>query len=55
MPTMTKPRFDLGRLLATPGALRTLESHGVTTISLLSRHVHGDWGDLDEEDKKMGA
>ena len=52
MPTMTKPRFDLGRLLATPGALRTLESHGVTTISLLSRHVHGDWGDLDEEDKR---
>ncbi len=52
MPTMTKPRFDLGRLLATPGALRTLESHGVTAISLLSRHVHGDWGDLSEEDKQ---
>ena len=52
MPTMTKQKFELGRLLATPGALRMLESHAVTAISLLSRHIHGDWGDLDEEDKQ---
>ena len=52
MPTMMKQRFELGRLLATPGALRMLGSHGQTAMHFLSRHIRGDWGDLDEEDKR---
>jgi hypothetical protein len=47
-----QPLFPLGRLLATPGALRTLEEFGVTPTSLVfERHVVGDWGDLCDEDR----
>ncbi len=41
------PRFPLGRVLATPGALAL----GVDLFPLLRRHAHGDWGDLCEEDR----
>jgi hypothetical protein len=41
---------DLGRVVATPGALRALEEAGVSPQDLLRRHVTGDWGELDEED-----
>ena len=46
---MTLP---LGRCVATPGALRTLEEAGVSPASLLARHMNGDWGELDEHDRK---
>ena len=49
--TERKPLFDLGRLVATPGALAALEKTGQTPMEFLSRHVRGDWGDLPEEDK----
>ncbi|MFD2111342.1 hypothetical protein [Thiorhodococcus fuscus] len=48
--SMNRPRFPLGRLMATPSALATLESHGIDPLSLLQRHVQGDWGDLTTED-----
>ena len=44
-------KFLLGRILATPGALVLLDFHGVNPADLLERHVKGDWGDLDAEDK----
>ena len=44
--------LSLGRVVATPGALRTLEEAGVSPASLLARYVNGDWGDLDEHDRK---
>ncbi len=47
-----KPLFDLGPIVATPGALEDLERNGMTGLELLKRHVTGDWGDLCEEDKK---
>jgi hypothetical protein len=37
-------RFSLGRLLATPGALRALEEAGQCPTDFLARHVCGDWG-----------
>ncbi len=44
-------RFPLGRIVATPGALRALEEAGQTPAEFLDRHVEGDWGDaLDAED-----
>lgn len=45
-------KFELGRLVATPNALQALEESGETALPYLARHVSGDWGDLDEEDKK---
>lgn len=49
---MTKSLFPLGRTLATPGALDALEHAGEDAVNLLTRHINGDWGDLDPEDKR---
>jgi len=49
--TEHKPLFDLGQLVATPGALAALEKTGQNAMEFLSRHVSGDWGDLPGEDK----
>lgn len=45
-----KPLIALGRLVATPGALKRLEEHAVAPAALLGRHVMGDWGVLEPED-----
>ena len=47
--------FDLGRIVATPGALALLEKLGVDPVSLLRRHVRGDWGDMDPSDRTANA
>lgn len=47
-----KPRFALGQVVATPGALEALESNGQTAMELLQRHVVLDQGELDEEDQQ---
>lgn len=46
-----KPLFELGQVVATPGALSTLAQAEVDPASLITRHVTGDWGDMVEEDK----
>jgi hypothetical protein len=47
-----KPLFDLGQVVATPGALDALRDAGQTPGEFLNRHVTGDWGDLDQEDRQ---
>ena len=42
--------FKHGQIVATPGAL-SLEDQGVNLLLYLHRHLSGDWGDLDDEDK----
>ena len=49
---MSKRLFELGQIVATPGALELLEKHGMTPMQLLQRHVTGDFGDLCDEDKE---
>ncbi|MFZ3331933.1 MAG: hypothetical protein WA197_14960 [Candidatus Acidiferrales bacterium] len=46
-----KPLFDLGRLVATAGALAALEKTGQNAVEFLARHVTGDWGELPVEDR----
>jgi hypothetical protein len=41
----------LGRVLATPGALRALALARVDGAAYLARHAVGDWGDVDVEDR----
>jgi hypothetical protein len=48
----TQPRFALGRIVATPGALRLLEETGVTPLALLARHAAGDWGEVCADDAR---
>jgi hypothetical protein len=45
-------RFSLGRVVATPGALRALEKAEQLPAAFLDRHAEGDWGDVPEEDKQ---
>jgi hypothetical protein len=50
-----KPLFDLGHIVGTPGALDALQDAGQDPGRFLLRHVTGDWGDLDDEDKRENA
>jgi hypothetical protein len=43
-------RFDLGRVVATPGALSALEASGQAPGDFLDRHASGDWGDVCKDD-----
>ena len=42
---MTAP-LPLGRVVATPGALKLIAETGGCPFDLLARHATGDWGDL---------
>ena len=44
--------LPLGRVVATPGALKLLLETGEDPLRYLSRHASGDWGDLDECDRR---
>jgi hypothetical protein len=44
--------FPLGRVVATPGALELLEEVGENPLNLLTRHLSGDWGEIDEHGRK---
>jgi len=45
------PKFPLGQVVGTPGALGALERTGESEVDFLARHASADWGELDEEDK----
>ena len=48
--TTTTTHFELGRVVATPGALKAMEEAGENPVRLLRRHVHEDFGNLHEDD-----
>lgn len=43
------PKFAFGRLVATPNALNSIPNQEI--LLALSRHLRGDWGELDEHDR----
>ena len=47
-----QPAFELGQIVATPGALAALKKAGQQPGEFLTRHVKREWGDLDDEDRK---
>jgi len=49
----TRPLFALGQVVATPGALSAMEEISISPQELIHRHVTGDWGDLDAEDRQQ--
>ncbi len=45
-----KPRFSLGQIVATPGAMEALNESGQGALEFLQRHITGDWGEVCTED-----
>lgn len=48
-----EPKFNIGRVMATPGSLAFMTDNDIDSIGLLSRHICGDWGDLCDEDAEQ--
>ena len=49
---IAKPKFRIGTLVATPGALDALTDAQQSPMAFVVRHIVGDWGDLDEHDRQ---
>ena len=49
------PLFTLGRVGATPGALALLHGDDNLASLLVTRHAHGDWGDIDDDDAGLNV
>jgi hypothetical protein len=45
--------LPLGRVVATPGALKLLSEMGENPFGYIARHVAGDWGDLCAFDRRQ--
>ena len=45
------PKFALGQIVGTPEALAAIEDSGQSPSEFLTKHVSGDWGIVDDEDK----
>ena len=50
MTTNTPVKFSLGQCVATPGAQEALREARQSCLEFLSRHVRGDWGEVDSDD-----
>jgi hypothetical protein len=48
----SRPKFDLRKLVATPGALDALTDAGQSPMEFVSRHLRGDFGEVCEEDRQ---
>lgn len=46
-----KPLFRPGRLLVASDALTALCANGIPVVSVLLRHVAGDWGTVSDDDR----
>jgi len=44
--------LPLGQVVATPGALKVLIEEGEDPFVYLARHASGDWGELDDHDRR---
>ena len=49
---MSGIKFEPGQIVATPGALEAFRASGDDPLACLVRHITGDWGDVDEHDRK---
>ena len=52
MPT-TNARFRLGQIVVTRGAIASFEVTVDDPRAFLNLHARGDWGDLDDEDRRL--
>jgi hypothetical protein len=50
---LASPKFSPGQIVSTPGALAAMEEHQCQPLTLLARHLAGDWGVLPTEDAQL--
>lgn len=50
---IAQPKFSSGQIVSTPGALAAMEEHQCSPLSLLARHISGDWGSVPVEDASL--
>lgn len=50
---LASPKFSPGQIVATPGALAAMEEHQCQPLTLLARHLAGNWGVLPAEDAQL--
>lgn len=50
---LANPKFSPGEIVATPGALAAMEEHQCQPLTLLARHLAGDWGVQPSEDAQL--
>ena len=48
-----KPLFELGKLVATRGALEALNESGQEPRDFIGRHLTGDWGECNYHDAQV--
>ena len=51
MVALKTPKFGFGSVVATPGAATALKESGQSPWEFLCRHLAGDWGDVDADDR----
>ena len=49
----SQPKFPLGQILGTPGAIEALERASQSALEFLQHHIRGDWGYVCEEDREL--
>lgn len=47
---LMQAKFRPGQIVSTPGALEAMEEHQYDPLTLLARHLSGDWGSVSAED-----
>ena len=47
-----KPKFRLGQMCSTPGALEAMNDAGQSPMVFVGRHVQGDWGEVCADDQQ---
>jgi hypothetical protein len=48
----SQPKFCLGQVVATPGALEALGKARQSAAEFLQRHARGDWGEVCDDDRQ---
>lgn len=59
-PSPVKGKFELGHRVATPAAISAIsaacgneDTFNIEIANVTARHVQGDWGEIDDEDKGL--
>ena len=53
MVAQNMPKFRIGKIVATPGAIEALKNSNQLPDSFLEKHKHGAWGEICEEDADL--